>query len=105
MAHIKPPLRGDIESIEAQEHYIRIQTNSGSGMVLYRFRDALRELRKYDGLQVHRSYWVADAAVNSIEKANRSTRLILKNGSIIPVSRRFEIAALERFSSVQLEKH
>ncbi len=99
LSYAKPALGGEILSVEAQEHYIKIYTTLGSSMALYRFRDALRELEEIEGLQIHRSYWVSDSAISRLEKSSRGLRVILVNGEMFPVSRRFEMAVRSRYAS------
>ena len=54
--------------------------------VLFRLKDALAELEGTDGMRVHRSYWVARAAIDCVEGKGRKIVLILTNGQHIPVS-------------------
>ena len=55
--------------------------------MLHRLIDAVRELSEDDGMQVHRSWWVASKAVERVETENRQRFLILSNGLRVPVSR------------------
>lgn len=48
-----------------EDRYLRIHTDGGSDLILMRLRDAVGELAGADGLQVHRSFWVARAAVRA----------------------------------------
>lgn len=82
--------RGQIQFVRAQEHYINVKTSNGETDVLYRFRDALEELADYDGLQVHRSWWVSLAAVRYCFRRNQRTYLMLRDGTKVPVSKTFE---------------
>ena len=100
IADVEPTVSGKIRVVEAQEHYIRVQTTDGAGLALCRFRDALRELRPLPGMQVHRSYWVAEDVVTSVRKSRGGMRLVLDNGQEIPVSRRFEMEVSSRFSAL-----
>jgi DNA-binding LytR/AlgR family response regulator len=59
----------------------------GSDLVLLRLRDALGELDGIEGAQVHRSWWVARDAVESVERDGRSVRLVLPRGIAAPVAR------------------
>ncbi len=81
--------RQGLLAIQAQEHYISVHTASGSELILYRFGDALKELAEVPGLQVHRSFWVADGSVISYERKNSQLFLKLRNGLEVPVSRSF----------------
>ncbi len=80
----------DIWAVQAEQHYIRVYTELGEEMVLYRFGDALRELSNFDGLQVHRSFWVAAQAVEYIEDNGNSWQIKLRNDIFVPVSRSFK---------------
>jgi DNA-binding LytR/AlgR family response regulator len=52
-----------------------------------RFADAMAELDGLPGLQVHRSWWVARAAVAGAAKSGRRAELALTNGLSVPISR------------------
>ena len=60
---------------------------SGSTLVLSRLSDAVAQLRGVDGLQVHRSWWVADSAVVAVRRNGSALTLKLRNGIEAPVSR------------------
>jgi DNA-binding LytR/AlgR family response regulator len=68
---------------------LRVITASGSGLILMRMADALRELDAHAGLQVHRSWWVAREAVRAIRRDSGKTILELSNGQQVPVSRTY----------------
>ena len=51
--------RGRLQHISVEDHYCRIRTARGSELILLRFADAIRETGTADGIQVHRSHWVA----------------------------------------------
>lgn len=76
-------------ALEMEDHYLRIHTVLGSDLVLCRFGDALAELEGCDGLQVHRSFWVARAAISGHQRRNGRVTLRLTNGLEVPVSRTF----------------
>ncbi len=66
-------------------------------MVLCRFSDALRDLSSADGVQVHRSHWVAHTAIAEVFRDGSNLRLRLKSGDIVPVSRSYR-AGIEKRS-------
>ena len=85
MQKMRPALRGRIFAVEAELHYIRVHTEFGSDLFLYRFSDAVGELQQLSGAQVHRSWWVSDDFV-----VRRSARMIeLANGLNAPIGRSF----------------
>ncbi len=75
--------------LRTEDHYLRIHTTAGEGLILFRLKDAVLELAGADGMQVHRSYWVARDAIEATERKGRKTILILKNGQHVPVSESF----------------
>ena len=82
--------RAELLHLRMQDHYVEVHTAAGSELLLLRFRDALHEVEGVDGLQVHRSHWVARDAVAKVER-RRGGRVVLRlvNGSKVPVSRSF----------------
>ncbi len=76
-------------AIEADEHYVRLHTDAGSKHVLYRFRDALKDAEDLAGLRVHRSWWVAEAAMEALEQGPSGIGLRLKGGLQAPVSQTY----------------
>lgn len=84
---VRPEIRGRILALEAQEHYVKVHADPGEDFILYRFGDAVAEVsRRIEGLQVHRSYWVAQDAVTAVTQAGKTYRLTLRNGLEVPVS-------------------
>lgn len=79
LSTIEPPLLGSILWVEAQEHYVRIITDEENRMVLARFSDIVRELEGQDGMQVHRSHWVARKAIVKQEKAGQGVNVVSQN--------------------------
>lgn len=74
-------------ALEMEDHYVRAHTALGSELVLMRLGDAMAELDGIDGLQVHRSWWVARDAVEEVKRDGRNLRLVLPRGLEAPVSR------------------
>ena len=54
-----------------------------------RFKDALSKLEHYDGLQTHRSWWIAKEAVVDTKKEGRKLILVMQNGTEVPVSQTY----------------
>jgi hypothetical protein len=86
---IPPALGRELLALQMEDHYLRIHTALGSDLILLRLRDALAELGPERGLQVHRSWWVANGAVASTERSAGRTSLVLRNGLQVPVSKSF----------------
>ncbi|MBC6980752.1 LytTR family transcriptional regulator [Caulobacter sp. 17J80-11] len=78
----------EVIALGMEDHYVRVFTRRGDTLVLMRMADAVAELAAVDGAQVHRSWWVARAAVVASERRGRSGVLRLDTGLEVPVARR-----------------
>lgn len=81
-----------IYAVQAEDHYLRIHSDRGSGLILMPLSQALKELEGLEGAQTHRSWWVSRAAVRAVERGNGRATLTLVNGLKVPVSRRYSRA-------------
>lgn len=90
--------RGPILALQSEDHYVRVHGEGESKLVLMRLRDAISEMEGISGFQVHRSWWIARAAVQEAAPAGRSWKLVLVNGAVVPVARdsvtRLKVAGL-----------
>lgn len=85
---LPPGLRGaGLRAIEAEDHYLRVHTDVGSALILMRMVDACALLADTPGERVHRSWWVASAAVTGIDLSAGRMTLKLGPGLQAPVSR------------------
>lgn len=84
--------QAELYAISSEDHYLRVHTSIGETLILMRLSDALLELEHVDGMQTHRSWWVASSAVVNCERKSGKHRLILKSGAQVPVSRSFDKA-------------
>lgn len=82
-----------IIALEMEDHYLRVHTLLGSALVLMRLRDGIALLGDLEGMQVHRSWWVAREAVEEVVRDGRNVRLKLPRGLEAPVARA-NVAAL-----------
>jgi hypothetical protein len=73
--------------LQMEDHYVRIHTASGSRLELMSMSQAIAALGGVEGRRVHRSWWVARAAVEAAEPDGRNWRLRLRGGLRAPVSR------------------
>jgi hypothetical protein len=101
IVHAKPPepkfldrlplkLRGgEVWAVEAEDHYLRLHTSKGQDLILMRLADAVAELDGIEGMQVHRSWWVARDAITEARRGDGRATLTLKDGSEVPVSRTY----------------
>lgn len=74
-------------AISSEDHYVRIHSAAGEHMLLMRLSDAEDLAAPLVGLKPHRSWWVAEAGVESVTKLSSKLRITLKSGTEIPVSR------------------
>ncbi len=82
-----PPGFGTLLALKGEDHYVRAISTMRDELILVRLRDAMAELEGEDGMQVHRSWWVARAAVASVRREGRAATLILSNDTEVPVAR------------------
>ncbi|GHA21255.1 LytTr DNA-binding domain protein [Devosia pacifica] len=85
--------RGRLLALSVSDHYVDVITDRGHALVLMRLSDAIGETRGVEGLQVHRSHWVAVAAVKRARRSSGRQILELEDGREIPVSRTYLQAA------------
>ncbi len=95
--------RGALWALTAEQHYLRVYTNKGDDLILMRLSDALGELEQADGLQIHRSHWVARIGVERLVEEDKRLFVILKNGVRLPVSRPNNAAAKLMFAELPEE--
>lgn len=76
-------------ALQAEDHYLRIHTAAGEALIHMRLSEAVARLGAVDGLQVHRSHWVARAALAGTERREGRLFLRLEGGLLVPVSRSF----------------
>ncbi len=79
-------------ALAAEDHYLRVHTDRGDSLIHHRFSDAVREMGDA-GVQVHRSWWVAQDAVERVERDGDRHVLVLRGGLRAPVSRTYGHAA------------
>lgn len=83
------PQRGNLVSLSVSDHYVDVVTTRGHGLVLMRLSDAIAETAPVQGLQIHRSHWVAVDAVARSVRADGKLQLELRDGRRLPVSRSY----------------
>ncbi|MEO1553521.1 MAG: LytTR family DNA-binding domain-containing protein [Pseudomonadota bacterium] len=83
----------DLYAISSEDHYLRVHTSLGEELILMRLADAVRELNGADGLQVHRSWWVAKDGITDEKRVDGRSLLVLPTGIEVPVSRSYRTKA------------
>jgi hypothetical protein len=87
LARLPAHLRGGLIALQMEDHYVRAHAANGSTLILMRMRDAVAELDGIEGMQVHRSWWVAREAVRESVSTGRGAKLLLEGGLEAPVAR------------------
>lgn len=88
LARMPGPLNGQLLCLETQDHYLAVHTTGGTELILCRMEDAARELDAI-GRRVHRSWWVAENAVERVARDGQRHLLHLVDGRSVPVGRSF----------------
>ncbi|MBA8839335.1 LytTR family DNA-binding domain-containing protein [Ochrobactrum sp. RH2CCR150] len=94
---LQPGNRGPLLRLSADDHYTQVVTSRGKELILIRFSDAVKEIGETPGLQIHRSHWVANSHVAELQRINGTLGLKTRDGTLLPVSRSSQKAALERY--------
>ncbi len=95
---LSPKNQGSLQAVQAQEHFIKVWTETGSELIRYKFGRAIVELEDYQGMQIHRSYWVADNAVRQLKKDGSKYFIELINDETIPISQSYLRQVRERYA-------
>lgn len=98
LSRLPPGIGGDIIALETEDHYLRVHAAGGSALILMRMADAVALLDPRLGAQVHRRWWVAQAAVAGVRTEGQKLSLCLIDKSLVPVGRTFAAAAKARFA-------
>ncbi len=85
----QPGVPDRIIALGVEDHYVRVHGPERSEMLLMRLSDAIREMEPLEGMQVHRSWWVARDAIVTSKREGRNLRLMLFGGLEVPVSRAY----------------
>lgn len=86
---LAPGFLSPIIALGVEDHYVRVHGAERTEMLLMRLRDAIPETHPQEGMQVHRSWWVARDAVLTSKRDGRNLRLSLSGGLEVPVSRAY----------------
>jgi DNA-binding LytR/AlgR family response regulator len=101
LSRLPPEIGSEIIALETEDHYLRVHAAGGSALILMRMADAVAMLDPRLGAQVHRRWWVAQAAVAGVRTEGQKLSLHLVDQSRVPVGRTFSAAARARFAHVR----
>ena len=99
LSRLSAHLGKNLLHITSQDHYVEATTDRGSELILIRFSDAVMELQNFAGIQIHRSHWIADEAVEQVQRKNGNLFILTKEGKEFPVSRSNAKLVRERFKN------
>ncbi|MEM7780003.1 MAG: LytTR family DNA-binding domain-containing protein [Pseudomonadota bacterium] len=88
LERLKPGLQSaNLLALKSEGHYLKVYTDQGSELILMRLKDAIGETEPTQGMQVHRSWWLARQS--GLERRNNEGRLELKldDENWVPISR------------------
>jgi DNA-binding LytR/AlgR family response regulator len=98
LSRLPPGIGSNIIALETEDHYLRVHAVGGSALILMRMADAVVLLDPQLGAQVHRRWWVAQAAVAGVRTEGQKLSLRLIDNSLVPVGRTFSAEARARFA-------
>lgn len=81
--------RGALVSLSVQDHYVEVTTIKGKSLILLRFIDGLAEVSPVNGVQIHRSHWVALDGIADVRREGKKVVLTTTAGDRLPVSRTY----------------
>ncbi|MEO0576880.1 MAG: LytTR family DNA-binding domain-containing protein [Pseudomonadota bacterium] len=85
--------------VSAEDHYLSVYTENNVALIRGRMKDALAILAGKNGLQIHRSHWIAIDEVARTTRQGRDYRVFLADGTSLPVSRARVAALKQRLDS------
>jgi len=96
LGRLPPALQSaQVLALKSEGHYVRVHTSLGEHMILMRLHDAIMETQGINGLQVHRSWWIAREAFSEIDKRSGKWEAIVNAQLRVPISRSFRSAISE----------
>lgn len=81
--------RAPLRWLSVSDHYVEVATLKGQELLLLRLKDAIEEIDQTEGLQIHRSHWVAENAIAKVSRENGKTQVHTSGGPVLPVSRTY----------------
>ncbi|WP_072791143.1 LytTR family DNA-binding domain-containing protein [Cognatishimia maritima] len=79
----------EVLRLSANDHFVHVMADTGEHVLRMRMRDAVAEMDDVAGAMVHRSHWVACAAMQGLRTEGSKAFVVLKNGDHVPVSRNY----------------
>ncbi|SFT79509.1 LytTR family DNA-binding domain-containing protein [Sedimentitalea nanhaiensis] len=86
---LSPEFQGPILRLAVRDHFVDVVSAAGIETIRSRFADAIDEMDTVVGHYTHRSHWVARDAIVGSEWKKEKIFLLLTNGDLVPVSRKY----------------
>ncbi|MEX0304819.1 MAG: LytTR family DNA-binding domain-containing protein [Leisingera sp.] len=94
----------ELRYVKSEEHYLRVATHNGQQTLRGRLGDLIAQVPAGAGIQPHRSWWVARAAVSGLKRGSQSDVLLLEEGVRVPVARGRRAQVRETARNWQIEE-
>jgi len=97
LERLSPALKSaQLLALKSDGHYLRVYTDQGSELILMRLKDAMGETAPVDGMQVHRSWWLARRSGMERRSTDGRIELKLDEDTWVPISRTHRAQWLEQ---------
>jgi hypothetical protein len=91
-----------IKLVMAEEHYVSVHTLDGeTHFMRFRMRDFLAQVSEDMGFSIHRSYWVAWAAIRQVEVDKNSMTVVLDKDISLQVARGKRVEFMDKWKQRQ----
>lgn len=96
LTRIPEVAEGRLARISSDNHHIRVMLQDGQEhRLLLRLRDAVQEVDQEQGMCVHRSHWVATAAIKTVNRDGPREFVELTCGGQVPVGPKYRSNLIE----------
>ncbi|MCA0995688.1 LytTR family DNA-binding domain-containing protein [Alloyangia pacifica] len=99
----QPVAMDDLICLEARQHHVLARHSGGTLSQRARLSDIVAQTRPDEGLQPHRSWWVATHALCQLERQDGKPVLRLTDGTLVPVARG-RMGDVERWLEARLRR-
>ncbi len=82
----------NLVALSAELHYLRVFTTEGDTLILFPFGRAVDQLQDENGMQIHRSHWIALDQIDEVVTRDGRMFCEMIGGLTLPVSRSYRSA-------------
>ncbi|MEL6752995.1 MAG: LytTR family DNA-binding domain-containing protein, partial [Pseudomonadota bacterium] len=91
-ARVPGRLGRELVALSAELHYLRVHTTNGDTLILFPFGRAVGILQDQNGMQIHRSHWIALDKIDEVVTRDGRMMCQMIGGLSVPVSRSYRAA-------------